>query len=127
MAPRQDHGRAFRFEVEERQQKVADIEAMIEDFSRVAEELDRQVHYEEQRAGIHDPAHFAYPIYAKAARQRRDNLYASIRELSEKLEEAREALENARSELEAAEMAANRGTARSARRRSSGHAAIARD
>jgi flagellar protein FliJ len=112
MPSRQRNCRSRRFEVEERQQKVADIEAMIADFSRVADELDRQLSYEEQRAGITDPSHFAYPIYAKAARQRRDNLLDSIRALNAKLEEARADLENARAELQTAEMFASRDTHR---------------
>jgi len=115
MPSRQRNCRSRRFEVEERQQKVADIEAMIEDFSRVAEELDRQLSYEEQRAGITDPAHFAYPIYAKAARKRRDNLHDSIRDLSAKLDEARAELEQARAELQTAEMFASRDGQRSRR------------
>ncbi len=108
MPSRQRSGRSRRFEVEERQQKVADIEAMIEDFSRVADELDRQLRHEEQRTGITDPAHFAYPIYAKAARQRRDNLRDSIRDLNAKLEQARAELEHAQTELQTAEMFASR-------------------
>jgi hypothetical protein len=32
-------------------------------------------------AGINDPGHFAYPTYAKAAIQRRDNLSRSINDL----------------------------------------------
>lgn len=130
MPSRQRHCRSRRIEVEERQQKVADIEAMIEDFSRVAGELDRQLRYEEQRAGITDPTHFAYPIYAKAARQRRDNLMESIRDLNAKLEEAREELEQARSELQTAEMFASRDGQRARRspgERFQGNMALERD
>ena len=36
---------------------------------------------EEKKSGISDPTHFAYPTFAKAARQRADNLQVSIREL----------------------------------------------
>jgi len=130
MPSRHSSGRSRRFEVEERQQKVADIEAMIADFRRVAEELDRQVRYEEQRAGISDPDHFAYPLYAKAARQRRDNLVSSISDLSAKLEEAREALEQARAELQTAEALANREPQRTRRvsaSRLGGHVVLHRE
>ena len=37
-------------------------------------DLDREIANEEKRAGIGDPAHFAYPTYARAAMGRRDNL-----------------------------------------------------
>jgi flagellar export protein FliJ len=115
MPSRQRNFRSRRFEVEERQQKVADIEAMIEDFTRVADELERQLRYEEQRSGISDPKHFAYPIYARAARQRRDNLLESIRDLNAKLEEERAGLEQARAELQTAEMFATRDGLRARR------------
>jgi flagellar export protein FliJ len=115
MPSRDSQDRLRRFEVEERQQKVAEIEAMIADFTRVAEELDRQVRYEEQRAGVSDPKHFAYPMYAKAARQRRDNLHASISDLNAKLEESRAELEQARAELQTAETIAQRDTERARR------------
>jgi len=48
---------------------------------------------EEQRSGITDIAHFAYPTYARAARTRRDNLQRSAEELTSQLEEARHFLE----------------------------------
>jgi flagellar protein FliJ len=130
MPSRQSQDRLRRFEVEERQQKVAEIEAMIADFTRVAEELDKQVRYEEQRAGISDPSHFAYPMFAKAARQRRDNLLASIRDLNAKLAEARENLEQARAELQTAESIAQRDTQRTRRQSNSrlaGQFALPRD
>lgn len=130
MPSRHGHGRSRRFEVEERQQKVADIETMIADFRRVAEELDRQVRYEEQRAGVSDPNHFAYPMYAKSARHRRDNLLSSIRDLSAKLEEARAELEQARAELQTAETLANREPQRGRRvspSRLAGHFVLHRD
>ena len=57
------------------------IEHMIRDFERLSAELDREISFEENRTGIHDPAHFAYPTYAKAARLRRDNLRQSAAEL----------------------------------------------
>jgi len=113
MPSRGSQNQSWRFVVEERQQKVSDINAMIDDFTRVAEELDRQIAQEEQRAGISDITHFAYPIYAKAARQRRDNLQHSIRDLQAKLEEAETELEEARSRLQSSELAANRDNLRS--------------
>ena len=66
--------RLKKFQVEERRRKVAQIEAMIADFTRMITDLDREITAEQERAGIHDPAHFAYPTYAKAATGRRDNL-----------------------------------------------------
>lgn len=114
MPSRRTHN-SRRFGVEEREQKVADIEAMIEDFTRVADELDRQLRYEEHRSGIKDPNHFAYPIYARAARQRRDNLLESIRDLETRLKDARAELETARAEMQTAEAMSSRDVSRSGR------------
>ncbi|MFZ0558608.1 MAG: flagellar export protein FliJ [Methylovirgula sp.] len=91
--------RLKQFHVEERRRKLAQIEAMIAEFARMAADLDREISVEEQRAGISDTAHFAYPTYARAARVRRDNLLRSSEELCGQLEDARSKLENAVEEL----------------------------
>ncbi|MGB7126347.1 MAG: flagellar export protein FliJ [Methylovirgula sp.] len=91
--------RLKQFHVEERRRKLAQIDAMIAEFARMAADLDREISVEEQRAGISDTAHFAYPTYARAARVRRDNLLRSSEELCGQLEDARSKLENAVEEL----------------------------
>ena len=63
--------RLRKFQVDEKRRRVAQIESMVADFDRMAAELDREIETEQTRAGIHDPAHFAYPTYAKAALTRR--------------------------------------------------------
>jgi flagellar protein FliJ len=97
-----------RFEVNEKQQKVADIEVMILDFKRMSDDLSHQIKVEEEGCGIRDPKHFAYPTYAKAARQRRENLLASIRDLEAKLEEAKGQLTEANEELKKSELVEER-------------------
>ncbi len=87
--------RLKRFQVDEKRRRVSQIEAMITEFVRMAAYLDREILAEEQRAGISDPSHFAYPTYARAARARRDNLKTSTAELRSQLEEARARLEEA--------------------------------
>jgi len=78
----------MRFEAREKARKVADLEAMIREFELMAEDLDRQISNEEERTGVRDPGHFAYSTFAKAARQRRDNLHTSVEGLRAKLEAA---------------------------------------
>ena len=73
--------RLKKFQVDERRRKVAQIEGMIAEFERMAGDLEREIKTEQERAGIHDPAHFAYPTYAKAAMVRRENLKRSADEL----------------------------------------------
>ena len=72
-------------------QRVALMERMIADFDRTAADLDREIRVEQDRAGIHDPARFAYPTYAKAAIARRGNLRRSADELRAQLAKAKEA------------------------------------
>src|SRR5215211_349769 len=66
--------RLKKFQVDERRRRVAQIETMISEFERISNDLERDIKIEQDRSGIHDPSHFAYPTYAKAAMQRRDNL-----------------------------------------------------
>jgi flagellar FliJ protein len=96
--------RLRKFQVDEKRRKVAQIEAMVAEFERVAADLDREIHTEQDRAGIHDPAHFAYPTYAKAAMQRRENLKRSADELKVQLDDAKAALGEAFEELKKVEL-----------------------
>jgi len=83
---------------------VAQIETMIAEFERMANDLEREIKTEQDRAGIHDPAHFAYPTYAKAATTRRENLRHSTDELRIQLDDAKAALGEAFEELKKVEM-----------------------
>jgi flagellar FliJ protein len=96
--------RLKKFQLDERRRKVAQIEAMIADFRRMASDLDREIAAEQDRAGIHDPAHFAYPTYAKAAIVRRENLKRSADELAVQLEEAKIDLQEGFEELKKVEL-----------------------
>jgi flagellar protein FliJ len=89
------------FQTDGHRKKAAQIRAMIAEFDRLVAELDREIAAEETRSGNNNPAHFAYPTYAKAARQRRDNLKRSTAELSLQLETAQKALAEASEELDA--------------------------
>src|SRR6201982_327065 len=80
------------------------MEAMIADFQRMATDLEREIRVEQERAGIHDPAHFAYPTYAKAAIQRREELKRSADELKVQLDDAKAALGEAFEELKKVEL-----------------------
>ena len=96
--------RLRKFQVDEKRRRVAQIESMVADFDRMAADLDREIATEQDRAGIHDPTHFAYPTYAKAAIGRRDNLKRSADELKTQFEEARLALAEAFEELKKVEL-----------------------
>jgi flagellar export protein FliJ len=104
MKSRDALSRLKRFDVEEKQRKVSEIEVMIGDFNQMASDLDRQIAVEQERAGVSDTNHFAYPTFAKAAIQRRDNLLASAADLEAKLASAREILTEAFQELKKVEL-----------------------
>ncbi|MPZ56212.1 MAG: flagellar export protein FliJ [Rhizobiales bacterium] len=96
--------RLRKFQVDEKRRKVAQIESMIAEFERMATELEREIKAEQDRAGIHNPGHFAYPTYAKAAIQRRENLVRSAEDLKVQLDDAKNALADAFEELKKVEM-----------------------
>ncbi len=104
--------RLRRFDVDEHRQKVTDIEAMIADFRQMAADLERQIEVEQEKAGVSDVNHYAYPTFAKAAVQRRENLLASISELEIKLEAARGELAEAFEELKKVELIQERDAER---------------
>jgi hypothetical protein len=112
-----------RFQIEERRRQAGQIEAMIEEFSRMVSDLDLEIAAEQRRTGIEDEKHFAYSTFARAARQRRANLEASIGELSEQLETAKAALDLAMAELEKEEEKLERDMAHDADRHASDRAA----
>jgi flagellar export protein FliJ len=96
--------RLKKFQVDEKRRKVAQIEAMIAEFDRMAADLDREIKTEQDRANIHDPTHFAYPTYAKAAIARRENLHRSAGELKAQLDDAQAVLGEAFEELKKVEL-----------------------
>ena len=104
--------RLKKFQVDEKRRRVTQIEGMIADFQRMSVDLEREIQSEQERAGINDPTHFAYPTYAKAAIQRRENLNRSAGELQGQLEEARGHLADAFEELKKVEMLDERDQAR---------------
>jgi len=108
MKSRESVIRLKRFQADDKRRQVAQIEAMIAEFERMARDLDDQIVAEQERTGIRDVSHFAYPTFAKAAMQRRDNLLVSANELREKLGGAQEELAIAVEELKKFELLVER-------------------
>ncbi len=103
MKSRQNLVRLKQFQVSEKRRQLGQLDIMIGEFERMAAELDMQIAAEEKKAGITDVAHFAYPTFAKAALQRRDNLRNSQLDLAQQKEAAEAALAEAEQELAKAE------------------------
>jgi hypothetical protein len=73
------------FQIDTARRRVVQIEGTIADFDRMVNALDAEILVEQSRARIDDPAHFAYPTYAKATIIRRDNLRRSMEGLKDLL------------------------------------------
>ncbi|MDN2580105.1 flagellar export protein FliJ [Aquibium sp. ELW1220] len=100
--------RLKQFQVNEKRRQLSQLDMMIAEFDRMAAELDAQVAIEERKSGITDTNHFAYPTFARAARQRRDNLNNSRLDLLQQKGAAEMALAEAETELAKAEQLENR-------------------
>ncbi|PWV95817.1 hypothetical protein DFR52_10882 [Hoeflea marina] len=98
MKSRESHVRLKLFQVNEKTRQLSQIQLMMAEMEKMSAELEYQIAVEEKKAGISDVAHFAYPTFAKAARQRADNLQHSIKELKVQLDAAELALEEAQAE-----------------------------
>ena len=112
MKARENLVRLKRFQVSEKRKQIRQLDMMIAEFERMAGELELQITAEEKKSGITDINHFAYPTFAKAARQRRDNLRDSQTDLKQQRESEQALLDEAEAELakaEALEMRDGRG------------------
>ncbi|MFD1328244.1 flagellar export protein FliJ [Mycoplana ramosa] len=98
MKPRESLVRLKEFQVKEKRRQLSQLQMMMSEFERMSKELESQIAIEEKKSGISDPSHFAYPTFAKAARQRADNLLVSIRELKVQQDAAEIALEEVEAE-----------------------------
>jgi len=99
MKSREGNIRAKRFQIEDKQRQVGQIESMIEEFSRMIGDLDHEIAAEHRRTGIDDENHFAYSTFARAALQRRENLQTSVADLQSQFDTAAAALDLAQAEL----------------------------
>jgi flagellar FliJ protein len=80
---------SIEFDVNQSRGRANQIETMIAEFDRMCIDLGRQIEAEEKHARICDPTHFAYPTYAKAARERRAKLQRSTDALRIELDRLR--------------------------------------
>jgi flagellar export protein FliJ len=97
MKSRESLVRLKEFQVNEKRRQLQQLQMMMGEFDRMTKDLETQIVIEEKKSGISDPNHFAYPTFAKAARQRADNLQVSIRDLRTQ----EEALETTLEEMQA--------------------------
>ncbi len=108
MKSRENLVRLKQFQVNEKRRQLSQLDLMIGEFERMAGDLEVQIAAEEKKAGITDVNHFAYPTFAKAARQRRDNLRNSQADLADQRTTAVSLLREAEAELSKAQMLESR-------------------
>lgn len=104
MKPRESMVRLKMFQVRGKRREIAQLEMMIVEFERMVLELEAQIIHEERKSGNNDIHHFAYSSFARAARQRRDNLINSIRDLQLQKTNAEIALHEVTTELQRAQL-----------------------
>ncbi|AHA27885.1 hypothetical protein [Candidatus Liberibacter americanus] len=88
------------FHLKDKQRQLQQLRATISSFKCIVNDLEKQIAIEERKSGIYDKDHFTYPIFAKSARQRVDNLLISIRDLLSKQESLEDDLQNIKSNSE---------------------------
>ncbi|AQT47781.1 MULTISPECIES: flagellar export protein FliJ [Bartonella] len=103
MKPRESVVRLKMFQVREKRRQISQLDMMMGEFNRMVSELETQIVNEERKSGITDVNHFAYPTFARAARQRRENLINSIRDLQIQKASAEMKLHELEAELERAQ------------------------
>ncbi|MEW9804530.1 flagellar export protein FliJ [Mesorhizobium sp. ZMM04-5] len=103
MKTRENLVRLKQFQVNDKRRQLMQLDMMIAEFERMANELEVQVAAEEKKAGITDINHFAYPTFARAARLRHDNLKNSQQDLLLQRAMAESILAEAEAELSKAE------------------------
>lgn len=93
MKPRESTIQTKEFQAAALQRQLVQFDRMIADLEVIRTELGKQIANEENRTGIDDPANYAYSTVAKAARDRRMNLSATIDDLNERRKRAVDALQ----------------------------------
>jgi hypothetical protein len=102
MKSRESLVRLKEFQLKEKRRQLKQLQMMMAEFERMAKDLENQIQYEEKKSGITDPTHFAYSTFAKAARQRSDNLQVSIKELKVQQDAAEALVDELQSEFDKA-------------------------
>lgn len=92
MKPRTSTIQAKEYQQAGVRRQLAQFERMIADLEVIRVELAKQIDGEERRSGVADPGNFAYSTVARAARERRRNLTATIADLSTRRNNAAETL-----------------------------------
>jgi len=104
--------RLARFKVEGLQKQMAELDRARGSLGRKADELEQDVHREQEAAAADPQSGAAYGAYAKAVIERRENIKRSLNEVDEQAEAMRADLRAAFEELKKYELLEERRKAR---------------
>ncbi len=91
--------------LDEKQRKLADLQAFVDKLTEDLSALDRDIETEREAAGQSDEAGSAFPSFVAAALKRRKKLCETIANLGKEVEAAREDVAEAFGELKKYELA----------------------
>lgn len=109
--------RVHQWMLDERQRKLADLQALVQKLKDDLTALDHQLESEREVAGQSAEAGMAYPAFVAAALDRRKKLCDTIADLETEVESVREEVAEAFGELKKFEMARDNHEARQAANR----------
>ncbi len=92
MKPRVSTIQAKEFQAASLRRQLAQFDRMIGDLETIKAELTKQIEQEERRTNNDDPASVLYSTVARAARDRRENLSATLDDLTGRRERVVEAI-----------------------------------
>ena len=88
--------RTMEFQREQQHWMVIQLRRSIDDFERLAADLDLAIRAEEERTHNFDPTHVAYSMLAATTRLRRDKIQRSCDELKVQLQKLHASIEDGR-------------------------------
>lgn len=97
--------RLQKWQVDEKRRQVSDLQDMLAQFERRAEELEAEVRREQKAASLDLAVSYIYGPYAESVLQRRATLRESIVEVESSIEVARDELADLYQELKRYELA----------------------
>ncbi len=109
--------RVYRWVLDEKQRKLADLRTLLEKLQLDLESLDAELEAEREVSDISDEAGAAFPAYAAAALDRRRRLCETIANLERESDAAREEVTEAFGELKKYEIASDNRKSRESEKR----------
>jgi len=76
------------FQVHSKRRQMVQLDRMIDDFEQMVRTLEEQIQSQQHQNGNNHHEHFVHTNFTKAARERRDNLHQSLKDLKKQRQHA---------------------------------------